>query len=143
MLSKDELRNKAGANSRRYRIVPLPTGGEIRIRSITRGEQRRWRKTWRKKDGDIDRDKVEFMDDLMLAMCVVDGAGDLVFTQKEALDGIFDDFDGGDTNVMVAAVNRHNSMDGELHGTAIDDAVKNSGETPGNGSSGDSADDME
>ena len=143
MLSKAELRSKSEQNVRRYKDVTLPSGGDVRIRSITRSEHRNWRKSWRKKGGDIDFVKLDFSDDMMLALCLVDEDGQQVFTRAEALDGVFDNFDSGDTNVMIAAVNRHTNMDGEPDKDSIEDAVKNSSETPSSVSSGDSAEDSE
>ncbi len=143
MLSRDELRSKSEQTVRRYKDVTLPSGGDVRIRSITRSEHRNWRKSWRKKGGEIDLQKLDFSDDMMLAMCLVDEDGKQMFTRSEALDGVFDNFDSGDTNVMVAAVNRHTNMDGETDQNSVDDAVKNSQETPSNDSSGDCAEDSE
>ena len=137
MLTKEQLRNKCVATGRRYRVVELLDGSEVRIQSLTRAEQREWRKSTQKKDGTTDVRKVEYSNDALLAMSIVDEQGGAVFTLGDALSGMFDLWDVRDTTLLVDAIVDHCGLIADAK--EIDAALKNSEETPGKDSSGVSA----
>lgn len=135
MLTKAELLAKT---ERRFVEVPLPSGGDVRVRSLKRAEHRAWRKSFQKKNGDLDVDKFEYSDDVLIAMSLVDDKGAELFSIKDALGGCFDDLDDADVNAIRGAVTKLNNMNA-LNRNEIEAAVKNSEATPGNDSSSDSA----
>ena len=137
-LSKAALKAKAAANVRRFEIVPLPSGGDVRIQSLTRAEQRKCRKACQKKNGEVDPAKQGFYDDILMAMSVVEDSGAAIFTTQDAINGCWDDFDLADTNTLLKAVVAINGMNDEA-ASRVEDAEKNFDETPENGTSGDSA----
>jgi hypothetical protein len=132
MLTRDQLRQRS--EPRRYRTVTLADGGEVRLRSLTRSEQREWRRATQTKSGELDPKKREYSNDVLLAYVIVDENGNPVFTVHDALQGVFDDWDAGDCTLLVDAAVDHCRL--VVDKVEVDDAIKNSGETPGNGSSG-------
>jgi len=138
-LSKAQLKAKATTGERRFQIVPLPSGGDVRIQSLTRAEQRKCRKACQKKNGETDPAKQVFYDDILIALSAVEDSGAAIFTIQDALAGCFDNFELADTNALLKAVVSLNGMNDETGARDVDDAGKNSDETPEKGISGDSA----
>ena len=135
MLTKEQLLAKGKEAARRFTLVDLPTGGTVRVQSLTRLEQREWKKSWRKRNGELDRTKFDFSDDVLLAKSIVDDAGNQVFTPTDAFDGCFDGWDSGDINALLKAVSKLSNLE-ESADEGVDDAVKNLDATAGNDSSG-------
>lgn len=100
-LNRDQLRQRQ--TPRNYQSVLLGDGSEVRVRSLTRMEQRAWRMATAGKDGEQDPKKAEFSNDVLLAMCIVDDDGNTAFTADEALRGCFDAWDSGDTQAILRA----------------------------------------
>lgn len=136
-LTKEQIRARGLSVKRRYCVVPLSDGSDIRLQSLTRTEQREWRQATTKKDGSIDPKKHEYSNDVLLAMCIVDGTGATVYTVDEALNGIFDLWDTADTTKLAEVAAAHVGV--YVERKDLEAALKNSGTTPGNGSSGDSS----
>lgn len=134
MLTKAELRTKCTQTGRRYRLVTLSDESQVRIQSLTRAEQRAWRKATQKKDGTIDPKTIEYSNDVLMAMVIVDESGALAFTISDALNGMFDQLDTADTTLLVDAAVDHCGL--VVDAKELDDAKKNSEGTPGNSSSG-------
>lgn len=134
MLTKEQLRNKCLPTGRRYKDVDLIDGSKVRLQSLTRSEQREWRKSTNKKDGSPDPKKIDFSNDILLAMAIVDAEGKPVFTIGDALSGMFDHWDTRDTTILVDAVVDHCGLVADSK--EIEDTLKNSEETPGKDSSG-------
>jgi hypothetical protein len=141
MLTKEQLRNKCLPMGRRYKLVTISDGSQVRIQSLTRAEQRELRKATQKKDGSPDPKKSEYSNDVLLAMAIVDGDDKTVFTIGDALSGMFDHWDTTDTTILVDAAIDHCGFIADSK--EIDDTLKNSDQTPGNDSSGVSAKDSE
>lgn len=138
-LNRDELKAKAASTQRQFDIVSLPTGGDVKIQSLTRSEQRKWRKACQKKNGEPDPAKQGYYDDVLLSMTVVADSGEAVFTVTDAFEGCWDDFLIADTNALLRGVTKLNGIGEEVSASDVDNAVKNSDETPENGTTGDSA----
>jgi len=137
MLTKEEIRARGVKVSRRYCIVTLADGSDIRLQSLTRTEQREWRQATQKKDGTIEPKKHEYSNDVLLAMCIVDETGATVYTVQEALNGIFDLWDTNDAIKLAEVAAAHIGL--YVERKDVEAALKNSGATPGNGSSGGSS----
>lgn len=144
MLTKEQLRNKCVVTDRRYDVAKFPDGTEALHQSMTRSEQRQWRKATKKKDGSEDPEKIEYSNDVLCAMTVVDPVTlELVFTVDEALRGMFDLWDTRDTTILVDSIVKHCGLVIGDTSKAIEARIKNSEETPGNGSSSVNADGSE
>lgn len=141
MLSKEQLRNKCVNTTRRYDVVTFADGSQARIRSLMRNEQRQWRKATKNKDGSEDPEKIEYSNDVLCAMVLVDEAGETVFTVEEALRGMFDLWDTKDSTILVDAAVKHCGLVIDDTKKEIEGRIKNSDGTPGNGSSSASAGD--
>lgn len=141
MLTKEQLRAKCVNTDRRHYEVPLLDGSTVRLQSLTRGEQREWRKATQKKDGSIDPKKHEYSNDVLLSMVIVDGDGKTVFTVGDALSGMFDLWDTRDTTILTEAAVDHCGL--VVDSKETEAAIKNSEETPGKDSSGVSVQDTE
>jgi len=100
--SKQELLARGG--KRRFDEVTLGDGTLVRIRSLTREDQRNIRKAIQKKDGSEDPNKRNFFADVMLAMSIVGEDDQPIFTVDDALKGIFDAWDTTDATQLVTAV---------------------------------------
>ena len=137
MLNRAELRNRSIKTERRYKEVRLSDGAVVRLQSMTRSEQRTWRKSTQKKDGSIDPKRIDYSNDILLVMTIVDEKGEPAFTLGDAFGGMFDDWDTADTSILIDAAVDHCGLLVETKET--EDAIKNSDETPGNDSSGVSA----
>lgn len=114
--------------------VPLLDGSTVRIQSLTRGEQREIRSAVKKKDGSVDPKLNEFSNDLLLVRCIVDDNNDRVYTDGDALGGMFDLWDTRDTAVLIDAAIEHTGI--LLDMKEVEARLKNSDSTPGTGSSG-------
>lgn len=134
-LTRDEFLKKT---ERRFLTVELPSGGEMRLRSLKRSEIRQWRRSWINSKGNVDARKLEYSDDCLLAMTLVDADGNPLFTVKEAQDGVFDDLDGADSAMLIDETIELNKL-GRRQEQKAEAALKNSEETRGNDSSGDSS----
>ena len=141
MLNREQLRSKGLNMARRFRLVTLIDGSQVRIQSLNRAEQREWRNAVKRKDGTPDPKKLEYSNDILLAMCVVDEEGKQVFTLGDALSGMFDYWDTQDTTVLLDATVDHCGLVADAK--EIEARVKNSEATPGNDSSGVAATDTE
>jgi len=141
MLSKEQLRNKCVNTTRRYDVVTFADGNKARIQSLTRSEQRKWRKATKRKDGTEDPEKIEYSNDVLCAMVLVDDAGETVFTVDEALRGMFDLWDTQDSTILVDGAVRHCGLVIADTTKEIEARIKNSEGIPGNGSSSANADD--
>lgn len=134
VLTKEQIRNRGVEPARKFANVSLSDGSVIRLRSLTRAEQREWYRATKKKDGTVDKAKIEYSDDVLLALSIVDDNDQPTFTITEALNGIFDFWATNDTKQLVEVA-------AELSGLIVDQAeidaaLKNSAATPGNGSCG-------
>lgn len=138
-LNREQLKAKAASTERQFDIVSLPTGGDVKIQSLTRSEQRKWRKACQKKNGEADPAKQNYFDDVLLSMTVVADNGEAVFTVTDAFSGCWDDFLVVDTNALIRGVTKLNGIGEETTSSDVDNAVKNSDETPENGTTGGSA----
>jgi hypothetical protein len=135
MLTKEQLRAKSAKFERRYLDVPLLDGSSVLLQSLTKGEQREIRNAVKKKDGTVDPKLNEFSNDLLLVRCIVDGVTkERVYTDDDALLGIFDLWDTQDTAVLIDAAIEHTGI--LLDMKEVEARLKNSRPTPGNGSSG-------
>lgn len=134
MLTKEQLRSKSAKLERRYLDVPLLDGSAVRIQSLTRGEQREIRAAVKKKDGSVDPKLNEFSNDLLLVRCIVDGNNERVYSDGDALGGMFDLWDTRDTAVLIDAAIEHTGI--LLDMQEVEARLKNSNATPGSGSSG-------
>ena len=130
---------------RRYETETMPDGSVLRARTLLRGERRRRSKFFRDKKGEFDQDNfILYGDDIYAAFCLVDDNDELLLTPEEALAGFFDDWDKPQTDALVRRLVKMRKIDeDEGDDETLDEAVKNSDATPGNDSSGVSADDTE
>lgn len=99
MLTREEL---LGRRKRRYDIVDLPGGGQVRIQSLTEGE--RTRHELKTSDSKGRWSKTHAVDARchMIAISVVDEAGELLFDEQTDLDAIRE-MDSADAAVIYAA----------------------------------------
>lgn len=117
---------------RRYSTVTLTDGTVVRLRSLTRSEQRQW-KTHTK-----DVAAEQFSDDVLLALCIVDDDGNQVISCEDALTGFFDVWDMADCQALLRGCYELLFVQ-PITKSAVEDALKNSKATTGNGSSGSNA----
>ena len=113
-------------------------GLQLNGKQPTASEMRRWRKSYRKKNGDIDIAKADHSDEALLAIVLKDDEGNSLFTFDEIYDGILDECNGAALNRLALEVAIFCGLgDGnEVKDTAL--AAKNLPETTENESSSNS-----
>ena len=101
--------------ARRYATVKLSDGTPLRLRSLMRSEQRQLRARV--------KDRMEYYDDCLLALSIVNGTGEPEVSIETALEGFFDQWEMRDIQVILNAAMDLNIPDKEV--TRIEDVVKN------------------
>lgn len=117
---------------RRFKSVKLPTGGEVKIRSLSTSEMRAFRASFTDRKGETITERLQRLQELLIAQCVCDDAGARELTDAEALNGAFDDVDGADSACLFHACKHWTGFGVDDDFSAIEDARKNSEATTGN-----------
>ena len=131
LLGRDELLSKT--NSRRYKVVSLDVG-EVRIQSLTNQEMRQLRISMLDRKGELNRSRSDRLQELLVSRCAVSSDGVPLFTESEAINGAFDNIDGGVVTALFSACKQHTGFAADEDFTLIEDAVKNSETDPTNSS---------
>ena|GEM_PF-1018872 len=117
---------KAAKGGRRYRAVDLPVcGAKVRLQSLTEGELSAYHRKTVSKRGGIQEARLEDATRRLLVLCLVDGAGNRLFS-----DGDTDklrDFDAADTQHLYDECASHVGINRD----DIEALVKNSEATNG------------
>lgn len=127
LLTRAELLKPAG---RRYRVVPLPTGGQVRIQSLTSGEARALRQFLLNPKGELIKVRGDRLAELLICACLVDENGQRLFSQDDAMSADFDAFDNAVSSVLYQFCRNWTGFAADPDFAAIEDAVKNSESTP-------------
>lgn len=117
-----------GANRRRYTTVDVPVLGPVRLRSMTTREMRELRDSFVDEKGKPTK-RIDYVNELLVANCIVDDSNERVVSDEEATGGIFDDVDGGAFATLIQAARKHTNYAADPDWKAIEDAAKNSGAT--------------
>jgi hypothetical protein len=110
---------------RRYTTVDVPCLGELRIQSLTAGEMRAIRASLRTKAHELDKERFDKLDALVVAAAWVDDNGNLCVSDDDVMRGFFDRIDGGPWAVITAAVKRHTGWDCGEDWQSVKAAAKN------------------
>ena len=121
-LNRDDV---IGARDRRVKIVPLEIG-DIRIQSMTNLEMRNLRSSLLDSKGELKRGRSDRLQELLIVSCALDDSGRLMFTDADAVNGVFDHIDGGVVTTLFAACKKHTGFAADDDFQLIEDAVKNS-----------------
>lgn len=118
----------AGASARRYDEPDVPLIGKVRIQSLTAREVRSWRESLTDERGKP-TPRLERANELLVALAVVDEAGNRVFSDDDAMSMLFDELDSAAFSALAKLVRKHTNVDADPDWRAIEDAGKNSGAT--------------
>lgn len=121
MLTREELEKRKG--KRRFKTYPIGDG-EARFGSMDGRARRQWRNFARTDDGKVDHEKLQYSDDVLIALSLVDADSNPLYSVAEALKGCFDDYDSPDLQAMVDAAVDINGLGGSTPG--VDKTLKNS-----------------
>jgi len=127
LLDKSELLSKS--SGRRYKIVKLDIG-DIRIQSLTNTEMRQLRTSLLDRKGELIRERGDRMQELLISRCVLNADATPMFSDADALNGVFDSIDGGVVTTLFNACKKHTGFADDNDFTLIEDAVKNSENDP-------------
>ena len=116
------------ANKRRYQTVDVPILGEVRIRSLTTREMRELRDSFTDEKGKP-TDRLNHVNELLVAACVVVDSGERVFSDDDVMGGAFEEVDGAAFAALSQAVRKHTNFAADPDWKAIEDAAKNSAAT--------------
>lgn len=133
-LTIEQIRARGLSVKRRYCLAHLVDGSDVILQSLATTEKREWRQSTLKKDGSIDPKKHEYSNDVLLAMTIVDATGATAYTVDEALNGIFDLWDTGDTTRLAEIAGAHCGV--YVERKDVEAALKNCAMTPGSNFSG-------
>ena len=89
--------------AKQYETVDISTG-KVKIRRLTRGDMRTWRKSHNDDDGKVNDEKLEYSDDVLIALSLMNGNGTLKHTVSEAMDGCFDDMTHEDGRILISRI---------------------------------------
>lgn len=100
-----------GKRERRYREVELPSGGKVRLQSLTELERSEYNSELLDKKGEVDRKKLTFGTALLLVRMLVDENGKRLFmdNEYEELSGI----DSLDMEILGDEARKHVGFDYE------------------------------
>lgn len=113
------------ATRTRYITIDVPIVGPVRVRSLSAGEMRTLRETFVDKKGEA-TDRLNRVNELLVANCIVDEDGERVISDADAMSGVFDDVDGGAFASLSMACRKHTNFASDPDWKAIEDAAKNS-----------------
>lgn len=113
------------AAERRYELVSVPGLGEVRLQSLTQSEMRAIRTSLRTKDGEVDRERFDRVDQILVSATAVDDNGTPLFSDDDAMGRTFDAIDGGAWAVLTAAVKRHTGWAADEDWQPVRAAAKN------------------
>lgn len=116
------------AQRTRYVTIDVPLVGEVRLRSLSAGEMRKFRDSLTDEQGKPN-ERLERLNELLAAACIVDESSERVFSDDDVMGGTFDELDGGAFALLAAAVRRHTNFAADPDWKAIEDAAKNLGAT--------------
>ena len=120
------LRDKIqAASARRFTTVTVPLLGDVRLRSLTAREMRALKSSLSDSKGEFNKERAQKLDLLLIALCVVDAAGNLEFSEADVAGGLLDDIDGGALTVLFSACKSHTGFGADEDWQAIEDAAKN------------------
>jgi len=131
-ITRAELLGKA---SRRFKDVHLPTGGTARLRNLSTSEMRSLRGSLLSKDGKLIQSRADRIQQLLVAWCLVDDAGNRILTDDDATGNAMDDIDGAVVACLFAEAKAWSGFGSDSDWSAIEDAAKNSNATTASGSS--------
>lgn len=118
---------------RRFSTVRLADGAVVRLRSLTRSEQRHWQN---QTNGEASK---QYSDDVLIAMCIVDDEGNQIISCEDALTGFFDQWDMSECQTLLrACIELCHSPPATSINDQVEASLKNLSQTSGSGSSGDS-----
>lgn len=116
------------ANKTRYTTIDVPVLGPVRLRSLTTREMRELRDSFVDEKGKPTK-RLDYVNELLVASCIVDDDGNRVVSDEDATGGVFDDVDGGAFATLIQAARKHTNYAADPDWKAIEDAAKNSAAT--------------
>ena len=116
------------ATARRYVTITAPILGDVRLQSLTVREMRVFRDSLTDDVGKIN-ERGKRVNELLVAQCAVDGSGNRVFSDDDAMADWFGEMDGGPVASIYPACVRHTNYRSDPDWKAIEDAAKNSDAT--------------
>ena len=119
---KDKLRQ---GFERRFITVNVPLVGDVRLRSLSSSEMRALRNSLTDDKGETIKPRIERLNEILASMTIVDEAGNLEFTEGEAMSGAFDSMDAASAKVLFSHVVRHTGFTADSDWQAIEGAAKN------------------
>ena len=120
-----------GLTARRYMVVGLPDGKQVRIQSLSEREKSSFEMQQISKRGSVNKSKIEASRRRLLCLCLVDDKGNRLFGDDDA--DKLRDVDGGITSALFDAVQKHVGFeDGD-----IEELAKNSNAIQGDDSDSD------
>ncbi len=132
-ISKQQMLAKAG---RRIKPVDIVGLGTVQIQSLTGREMRVFKSSLLNKSGDgLNKRRSDYMSELLIANCLLNGDDGLMFSEKEVLGGAIDELDGAVITQLASEIKDHTGLSEDSDFAAIETEVKNSGPTHSDSSS--------
>jgi hypothetical protein len=119
----------ASAKKRRYISIEVPLLGSVRLQSLTAGEMSAFRDSLVDSTTGKGTKRLDRVEHLLVAQCVVDAEGNREVTDDEVMQGYFDGADGGAISTLARRVREHTGFGQDLDWKAIEAAAKNSAPT--------------
>lgn len=117
---------------RRYKNVPLPVGGTVRIQSLTAGESRSLKESLSDSQGRLIVARGRRLNYLLIAAAVVDESGQKLFSDADAMGPDMDGIDNANVVKLSEEIKNHIGFTTDADFSAIEAAIKNSESTPEN-----------
>ncbi len=113
------------ASARRYREVNLPGGKVARIQSLKASEMRRIRNSMLDRQGETQPERMKRFEDIVVCACLVNGDGELQFTDDDAMNGVLDDVDGMLLSRLYSECAKHTGFAVDIDWQSLEAAAKN------------------
>lgn len=125
MMNREELLKKC---KRTWRDVPLPTGGSVRIQSLSERERSDYEAGVLDERGRIHKDGLREARRRLIALSVIDDKGVQLFDMNGDLEHIAE-LNAADADAIYSAAREHSGFDVD----DVEESVKNSSDTPADG----------
>jgi len=108
----------------RFKDVEVPLIGTVKIRGVGRGEMREFKDSLSDDDGERN-ERGRHVNELLVALCVVDDTGSRVWTDQDAMSGAFGEVDSAAFEVLVQHCVAHTNFKSNIIWKEVEAAAKN------------------
>ena len=108
----------------RFKDVQVPLIGTVKLRGVGSGEMREFKDSLTDDDGRRN-ERGKYVNELLVALCVVDDTGARAWTDQDAMSGAFGEIDSAAFAVLVRHCMEHTNFRADVNWSDVETAAKN------------------